>query len=40
MRRRDVKHVVITDDDSRVAGILSLKDVLASVLTALPKAKA
>jgi NADH dehydrogenase len=32
MRRRDVKHVVVTDADRRVIGLVSLKDVLASVL--------
>ncbi len=32
MRRRDVKHIVVTDDAARVVGILSLKDVLAHVL--------
>jgi NADH:ubiquinone reductase (H+-translocating) len=34
MRRRDVKHVVVTDADRRVVGILSIKDVLTLVLVA------
>ncbi|MCB9879037.1 MAG: FAD-dependent oxidoreductase [Planctomycetes bacterium] len=33
MRRRDVKHVVVTDANERVVGIVSIKDVLAKVLT-------
>ena len=34
MRRHDVKHVLVTDDASRVVGILSIKDVLRMVLAA------
>ncbi|MFY9343185.1 MAG: FAD-dependent oxidoreductase [Planctomycetota bacterium] len=38
MRRRDVKHVVVTDGEQRVVGIVSIKDVLAMVLEARPVA--
>ena len=37
MRRRDVKHVIVTDHDQRVVGIVSLKDILKLILTASPK---
>jgi NADH:ubiquinone reductase (H+-translocating) len=36
MRRRDVKHVVVTDADHRVVGIVSIKDVLAMIVAAQP----
>lgn len=32
MRRRNVKHVVVTDGDRRVVGLVSMKDILALVL--------
>ena len=34
MRRRDVKHVVVTDADQRLVGMLSIKDILGLVLGA------
>lgn len=34
MRRRDVKHVVVTDGEQRVVGIVSIKDILALVVAA------
>jgi CBS domain-containing protein len=37
MRRRDVKHVMVTDHDERIVGIVSLKDILKLILTASPK---
>jgi NADH:ubiquinone reductase (H+-translocating) len=37
MRRRNVKHVVVTDDDGRVTGIVSLKDILAMILAEAPQ---
>ncbi|HZN41503.1 MAG TPA: FAD-dependent oxidoreductase [Planctomycetota bacterium] len=37
MRRRDVKHVMVTDHDQRIVGIVSLKDILKLILTASPK---
>ena len=37
MRRRDVKHVMVTDTDDRIVGIVSMKDILRLILTASPK---
>ncbi|HEU4420726.1 MAG TPA: CBS domain-containing protein [Planctomycetota bacterium] len=37
MRRRDVKHVMVTDTDDRIVGIVSMKDILKLILTASPK---
>ena len=38
MRRRDVKHVVVTDAEQRVVGIVSIKDVIARMLADAPAA--
>jgi NADH dehydrogenase len=37
MRRRNVKHVVVVDETSRVVGVVSIKDVLAVILAAAPR---
>ncbi|HEX5051465.1 MAG TPA: FAD-dependent oxidoreductase [Planctomycetota bacterium] len=40
MRRRNVKHVVVTDADRAVVGLVSMKDILALILEASPKVAA
>ena len=40
MRRRDVKHVVVTDPEQRVVGLVSMKDILALMLAPSPKVAA